>query len=161
MARRSMFGVFTTSRKRQLTSPLPRSSTSMITKLGLSRAGSGAPRAERSSRASRVRIPEGCRMRGLPQADERAFCGQSVAIGPPDGEIIQRKQPATGWSQAGPSQMVEVVGVEPTSSYPYVVTSTCVASSLITIAFGDEHPCDLSVFSLTPEITAKGGDRPR
>ena len=54
-----------------------------------------------------------------------------------------------------------VVGVEPTSSYPYVVTSTCVASSLISIAFGDEHPCDLSVFSLTPEITTRGGDRPR
>ena len=57
--------------------------------------------------------------------------------------------------------MVEVVGVEPTSSYPYVATSTCVAASLISTAFGDEHPCGLFSFSLTPEIETKGGDRLR
>ena len=57
--------------------------------------------------------------------------------------------------------MVEVAGVEPASSDPYVVTSTCLASSLISIALGDGHPRDLSVFSLTPERTTRGGDRLR
>jgi len=56
---------------------------------------------------------------------------------------------------------VEVVGVEPTSSNPYVTSSTCLASLLISVAFGNGHPCDLFSFSLTPEIETKEGDRLR